>query len=123
MASASSCDILYVGIGASAGLPLGAFPVVRNLMNARSPHFAHSFPARVKSGEVLCQPLIGSIGWTFITAPFIHFSLSNCPSAPFGVWHSWQRATSSARYFPRATLPDCAQPWMTKQHVETRSIL
>src|SRR2546423_3480548 len=59
----------------------------------------------------------------FSTAPFIHFSLSNWPSGNLGVWHSWQRATSSVRYFPRAILLDCAQPWQTKRHVETNNSL
>src|SRR5258707_9767238 len=59
----------------------------------------------------------------FSTAPFIHFSWSNCPSGDLGVWHSWQRATSSVRYFPRAILPDCAQPWQTNRQVETSSSL
>src|SRR5437016_5728760 len=67
-ASASSCDILYVGMGGSAGLPLGPFPVLRKLTSASSPHFCHSRPGLVRSGEVLCQPLTGSIGWIFRTA-------------------------------------------------------
>src|SRR5882724_10418706 len=95
-------------MGASAGLPLGPLPVLKKLTSPCSPHLCQSRLLLVRSGEVLCQPFTGSMGWMFSTAPFSHFSLSNWPSADFGVWHSWQRATSSTRYLPRATLSDCA---------------
>src|SRR5260370_9336171 len=99
-------------MGGSAGLPPGPRLVVRSFTRAASPHLPfHRRPDAVRSGEVLCHPLTGSIGCTFSVAPFSHLSLSNWPSASFGVWHSWHLATSSTRYFPRATLSGCASPW------------
>src|SRR5438034_5887608 len=118
-------------MGASAGLPLGPLPVLKKATRPFSPQRCHRRLPLVRSGDVLCQPLTGSMGWMFSTAPFNHFSLSNWPSGDLGVWHSWQRATSSTRYLPRATLSDCAnravetassvQRFFIAVHVTTKS--
>src|ERR1022692_1275091 len=91
-------------MGGSAGLPLGPGPVVRDFTRA---------------GEVLCQPLTGSMGWKSNTASFSHFPSSSLAPANFGVWPPPHLVTSITRYFPRATLPDSANPSQAKASVET----
>ena len=56
-----------------------------------------------KKLDVVVETLNNVDGTPTSVVPFIHFALSKSPDSVRGVWHSWQRATSSTMYLPRAS--------------------
>src|SRR5215472_14369953 len=101
-------------MGGPATPPRGVLPVSRNDTMPSSFHRFQSAPLGVISGAAECQPATGAAGVRFSVEPFIHMDLMKLPLSILGVWQSWQRATSSARYLPRATLSSCPNATITK---------
>src|SRR5216683_1040532 len=107
-------------MGGSARLPLGPLPVLKKATRPFSPQRCHRRLPLVRSGDVLCQPLTGSMGWMFSTAPFHLFdqvlaSRNLIGLGEQGSRNSQQRAEilhSSPCYYEELARYGCGSIWL-----------